>query len=509
MPGRAEYQIAVDKRGAEQSLTEFEGKLRGATGSAQDFGKATKTLNDKLGSAATAVSGVSGAMNTMSSQANAAVGALGNLAGAVASGGVVGAALAGVGVVVAEIAGAFEAAKKRAQEFDRQMSELARAGLNDAATELRALTQELGHLGLGSLEARVSTQKENKRIAEERSRLLKGEIADIKGELLPLQANQLTKDGERAERLKSALATMEAQAKAARAQAEQAGVNLKILEQIEKKTDSIEKAKKAKKAGRSATADERRAREAEDRADLEAQQASEREAAAFREARRQEEMDNSVRFNKFALAQEDAERAERLAKEEQLQRAIRILREAERDAFIRDTRLRAAAWADLGATLVDTTQTIADTAGSQILTLFDDLAAKDEEAGRKFAANFMRNIGQQLVGIGIRSMFEGGAKLFNPVTAPAGVAEMGFGATAIAAGIGLGAAGSFAAPQASAPTGGDRSPRPSPSGGGGGPTNVTFVYGVGGPNPEDAARAVNRVQRDGRRLLGDGLRRGR
>lgn len=130
----------------------------------------------------------------------------------------------------------------------------------------------------------------------------------------------------------------------------------------------------------------------------------------------------------------------------------------------------------------------------------------EENAEEKATAAFMSGIGSQLVGIGTRSLFEGGAKLFNPVTAPIGIAEMAFGGSAIAAGLGLGAAGAAVSHKAAGGSVGvslpdeerakrDPGVKPRFEGGGGsrgsGGGGLTIVnnYQVGGPIAEDAARA--------------------
>lgn len=141
----------------------------------------------------------------------------------------------------------------------------------------------------------------------------------------------------------------------------------------------------------------------------------------------------------------------------------------------------------------------------------------EKDAELQATAAFMKGIGSQLIGIGTRSLFEGGAKLFNPVTAPIGVAEMAFGGGAIAAGIGLGAAGTAithtaaggtvgkALPSSSSSAATDRGVNYGRSGGrssGGEGAVINIVYSAAGPAPEDTGREVQRVLDVHRRRVG-------
>lgn len=156
--------------------------------------------------------------------------------------------------------------------------------------------------------------------------------------------------------------------------------------------------------------------------------------------------------------------------------------------------------------LVDTTQAAVNEATGVFGEYLAMRIEGEEKAEEKATAAFLQGIGNQLVGIGTRSLFEGGAKLFNPVTAPIGVAEMAFGGSAIAAGLGLGAGGAALAHTAAGGTVGrplpekDKAERDrgvnSGRGGGGGSRqgegyvlNVTFAGA--GPAPEQVGESVN------------------
>jgi len=135
-----------------------------------------------------------------------------------------------------------------------------------------------------------------------------------------------------------------------------------------------------------------------------------------------------------------------------------------------------------------------------------------ENAEAMVAAEFLKGVGNQLVGIGTKQLFEGvGMSL---VGDPRGPALAGLGGLAIATGVGMGAGGTAIAHTAAGGTIGkpidragatDRGASPRSSrgrGGEGGPTVINISYGVGGPLPEDTAREVARVMKTGNRRRG-------
>lgn len=95
-----------------------------------------------------------------------------------------------------------------------------------------------------------------------------------------------------------------------------------------------------------------------------------------------------------------------------------------------------------------------DVGVGSLQTFFNASAQGNEDAAQMAAAQFMSQAGSALVSIGTQSLWSGGAKLFGPM-APIGAAEMAFGGAAVAAGLGMGAAGAAIAPKPS--TGGSAS----------------------------------------------------
>lgn len=138
-----------------------------------------------------------------------------------------------------------------------------------------------------------------------------------------------------------------------------------------------------------------------------------------------------------------------------------------------------------------------------------------ENAEAEVAAQFLKGIGNQLVGIGTKNLIEGaGMSIASGGLDPRGPALMGLGGLAIATGIAMGAGGTAIAhtaaggqigkplPDRESATDRGASPRSSRGGGDGGPLVINISYGVGGPLPEDTAREIARVQRTGNRRSG-------
>lgn len=138
-----------------------------------------------------------------------------------------------------------------------------------------------------------------------------------------------------------------------------------------------------------------------------------------------------------------------------------------------------------------------------------------ENAEAEVAAQFLKGIGNQLVGIGTKNLIEGaGMSIASGGLDPRGPALIGLGGLAIATGIAMGAGGTAIAhtaaggqigkplPDRESATDRGASPRSSRGGGDGGPLVINISYGVGGPLPEDTAREIARVQRTGNRRSG-------
>ena len=139
-----------------------------------------------------------------------------------------------------------------------------------------------------------------------------------------------------------------------------------------------------------------------------------------------------------------------------------------------------------------------------------------EHAEELAAAAFLSGVGEQLVGLGTKNIFEGASLLAMSFGVdPRGYAMLGIGTAAIAAGVGMGAGSAAISHQAAGGTAfkpledkkaaKDRGASPrSGSGGGGGSGGlvVNVSYGAGGPLPEDIAREIDKVVKSNDRRRG-------
>jgi hypothetical protein len=134
-----------------------------------------------------------------------------------------------------------------------------------------------------------------------------------------------------------------------------------------------------------------------------------------------------------------------------------------------------------------------------------------ENAEAIVAQKFLAGVGQQLVGVGTKYLFEGAG--MSILGDPRGPLILGLGAGAIATGVAMGAGsaawahtmngGQIGKPLEDDKAKRDRgtSPRRGRDSGGSGGLNVYVTYGAGGPLPEDIAREIDKVvkQNDRRR----------
>jgi hypothetical protein len=140
-----------------------------------------------------------------------------------------------------------------------------------------------------------------------------------------------------------------------------------------------------------------------------------------------------------------------------------------------------------------------------------------ENAEALAAAAFLSGVGEQLVGLGTKNLFEGAGMLIaSGGVDPRGYALTALGAGAIAAGVGMGAGSAAISHTAAGGTIGKEMPddkkaakdkgaspgRGGSGSGGGGPLVVNVAYGAGGPLPEDTAREIQKAVDTGRRRGG-------
>ncbi len=75
------------------------------------------------------------------------------------------------------------------------------------------------------------------------------------------------------------------------------------------------------------------------------------------------------------------------------------------------------------------------------MSTLEELVAGNEVAFGQIAGAFLRSIGTQLVGIGVKAIFEGAANSANPYAPGSGAGQIAAGSAAVAAGTALGASG--------------------------------------------------------------------
>lgn len=165
---------------------------------------------------------------------------------------------------------------------------------------------------------------------------------------------------------------------------------------------------------------------------------------------------------------------------------------------------------------VDLAQTVTQGLTSSLVDYLDAKARGEKDAEARAVAGFLSTTGKQLIGAGVKGVFEGAILSANPYTPGAGAGMIATGGAAIVAGMAMAGGGAAITGSLSAATGaaGGRSPsgarrdpgaspgRTTGGTGGGGPLVVNVAYGVAGPAPEDTARAVARATRTGDRRSG-------
>lgn len=154
-------------------------------------------------------------------------------------------------------------------------------------------------------------------------------------------------------------------------------------------------------------------------------------------------------------------------------------------------------------------------AESAFLGFLDATEKGQKKAAQEEAKAFLESTGKQLIGLGIKNVLEGGAMALGGNPAGAGIAEIGLlelaaGGALYGGGVAIpGVPASSGSRSAAATDRGVNRPNRAgggAGGGGGGDTNITFVSGaiVGAP-PQDQGREVDRVLNARRRAAGSPL----
>jgi hypothetical protein len=507
----AQAVAALDR--TRKSAESLGGGMEKAAAGTKSFEDRAKGVQQKMGPVAAAVGGLSGSMTLMGGAAGKAAAGAGALAGAIGSGSPLVIALSLVATSVAGVITLYQNAKKAQQEFlalasgpgprfaaeaaaaqaELEKKRLATNGV--AGSELELLS---GIIDVDAAESNVKARETMLAQMRSREQQLRTRLRTLelgKGSAATGDAGAMQQESER---LAVDIKGMEEQIKNRKIEVEQikiiarAKIEMAKIDEAEKaRVEAIAKAKaNAAKAEAEALRDAaelardnelgaKQVRDAED-------QAVRQDQALLDQLARDRQLVSSARVvadDKWAITTDLYEK-ERRAAEEQAQRLNDIQR-AQQDTYV-----NAAYGAFSSVTM----------AGQQLAI---DLVTQQEHAAERAAISLLGSVGNQLVGLGTKAVFEGAMISANPLTPGLGLPLMGIGGAAIVAGIGMGAGGAaWASSLGGASAGGSGSPSSGAArsrgvsagggggGGGGGNVTVNVSYGVSGPAAEDTARAV-------------------
>lgn len=515
---------ATDRsRGKASRLADEVERASKAAGSSGDrFGK----YRESLGGAATATSGLSSALAGASGRANDFIGAADNLAMAVMAGGPLAigltAAATGAGILVTKMI----EAKQRAVDLANTMRKEALRGLKDYEDEVRALADSIDAMGKSQSDLKLEAHAKNVRDASIALVEYDDELASINERLPPLLEYQkagISQYDKEIARLQRRSKTLEANI--ARNEgllsAGQEAIDL-IGKRIEKEAE-LERVEAARAAAEARRADAARERAAESaRLDKEAAAMGPDRKLFEDDLRAQAELEADI-ANQVWLDWQRLQVARRREAEETAKHQEALAKQVA-DAQIAESQRAAAQTAAINA---EVAAVFANTATMFIDTAVTGLIEGNDRAIEAAAAAALASIGQQLIGIGAKGIFEGAIISLNPATPGAGIPMMAMGAAAVAAGAAMGGIGgawgssiSASAGAASSPSSFDSSsstssPRLSSGVGGtsaaaGAPQHVTNVYQFNAPvmgDPNQSARFIAQQQRRASDQLLEGSRR--
>jgi len=464
------YKLVVDASQADAQLAKTDASARKLGGGLSLITGGLGKLDGAEREASKALRGISGSMGGLSTATIGAIGPIGDIAGLLASGGVFGIALAACGLAVAALTKHWENLNEaQSKAIDLQYSSI------DATT--------------------AQTHK------------LYDELAKLKGELAgpetsaQMQANTATKVAEidaKIKDLRKALGGVSAEDQAQKSMREaellqlqkqrQLLLDIQTLKMAVRGRDAAEKVKTPK--------GEKPNDWKNDLVEAGMKQLDANDAA------RESYLENLAKARKALDEKTDEETDNRMkaqlkAQEEADKQRIEQARKTEEEiASIKQT------YADLAQS---SAQLLADTS----MQYLEDKIEGTKYAEEIAAQYFLKSIGSQLIGIGIKQAFEGAG--LSIVGSPNGPPLAALGAAAIVAGVSMGGVATVmgvdigkkqaaddkrekARSGASRERGTGSRSRGSSSGDGGGVT-VNISYGIGGPRPEQTAEAVARAAR--------------
>lgn len=526
-----ETKIVVDAKQATAEVDKFNGKLSSISelankpiASLKDLQDGAQKLQQKLAPTAAAISGVSSALGQAGGEAGKVVAGFGQMAAAFGAGGPWAVAIVGATMLVDEYIVAQKEMEKNAEIADRALNAFGdnlknRSGkglewIKEKADEAAKAVRDFGktsaevtvataRLEVAATEARIkgiddTIDRRNEHIARLKAEMNDPAVINSRRDIID-RLESLRDENVLLTKAKQTREELTATLKAQQDETRRLITQQAALSDLENLPDGSADLAKKKAGGRVSAAKVSVAEEIDSTTAMLLyvnqlkQKATDEYLAAKKTSYEQEQRDlEAAEKEKTRIAAEAEKKrkedAERLAKEKA--DAVKAIEKQQAD-FVGG---------------------IQQAAASQLLSTgqaYIDAKIKGEkDAEQKAVASFLSATGQQLVASGTRAIFEGAIISANPLTPGAGLPMIGMGAAAIAAGVGMGAAGTAMAPPPEAKGGGgaarDRgaAPRSSRGGSDGGPLVVNVSYGVGGPLPEDTAREIARVMRTGNRRRG-------
>jgi hypothetical protein len=508
--------VRGDTRGVDAALGRTEGRVSGlasrlntGAGGMARFNTGLKTGQERVEKLATATTGLSSVMGGLGSKVGAAFGALSNLAMAGLAGGPALVALVGLATAGAALATEISEIRTEAAALDRilpglgsSLSQHLDQSIKDTKKSLSDLQEELRNFGKTTLEiqrddAMARADIGTRAIGSAQRRVATGRetIAGLEGQLA--LAERAGVSG-RAERLREQIETERQIVGVLETRIAKREIEVELASDLAIKTQELIDKREAERlasagggggGGRRPSGPALEGGSSEDFALGNAAflERMRREAAA--EGRRRDEEAAKLREEQLADEQSAAEKRVQLKKEEEKEKE-RLAKErlrAEEEA----TRRHYVVLSRMASEAIGFVANVTQTVMMQTLDIIEQVSAGQQVEFDKIAAAFVRNIGTQIAGIGIRFAAEGAGWVASALipgqqgNLPGGLAMIGVGSSIAAAGFGMAAGGAVYQGMSS---------RFAPGGGGGGssiPTSASIAPDRAAPPTADDRGPTN------------------
>lgn len=481
---RAVFVLDLDASRAEQELSRFRGRMPVFADQLERGGLGLKGFQERVEKSATAISGFGSVMHGTGAQAGAFFGAVSNISTAFIAGGPLLVGVVAVTTGVSYLAEAFGDAKKKADEARQAAGEAINALADQIAKENENLEKRVAEGLFGKGGSFVKGMEQLKQEA----RGLQREIAELTNEgavgwsekvgvTVNRQEAWLAQIKELELRLEEKQLAIIAASDEMERYNELSGLAAKFDQREKNAADKLREALSKLKAERKALAAETILVEGEGTEfDAWLSQAMDRQAeiSAFREA---EAAADAQMFDAWLSAsmskQEDLAKAKQNLLEKMFadaSRAAVAAKEREEEDKLKLAEDAARKEADFKMRLVNDVTSFASSAAmsafGSFLDVVEDAAAGQEIAFAKVASAFIKNMGMQIMGIGIRYTAEGAGALASALipgqqaNAAGGAAMLALGLAATSVGGGMALTGAVSSGLAARMSGG--------GGGGGG-----------------------------------------